>query len=44
VLQSEGLVGHECSRPEGFVGHEWEADQRLRCGSVPDTVNAAGLL
>jgi hypothetical protein len=22
-------------RPEGFVGHEWEADQCLRCGLTP---------
>jgi hypothetical protein len=28
-------------RPKGFVGHEWEADQRLRCGSVPGVANAA---
>jgi hypothetical protein len=25
-------------RPEGFVGHEWEAGRRWRCGSVPDVV------
>jgi hypothetical protein len=27
--------------PEGFVGHEWEADQRLRSGLVLGAVNAA---
>jgi hypothetical protein len=26
-------------RFEGSVGHEWEADRHLRCGSVPDIVN-----
>jgi hypothetical protein len=26
-------------RPEGFVGYEWEADRRLRCGSVSGIVN-----
>jgi hypothetical protein len=31
-------------RLEGFVGHEWEVDRRLRCGSMPDTDNAAGHL
>jgi hypothetical protein len=28
-------------RPEGSVGHEWEADQRIRCGSAPGVVNMA---
>jgi hypothetical protein len=31
-----------CSK--GFVGHEWEADRRLRSGSVPSVVNVAGHL
>jgi hypothetical protein len=38
--QSEGPVGHECSVPRGFVDHEWEADQRLYCGSALGAVNA----
>jgi hypothetical protein len=25
-------------RPERSVGHEWEADRRPRCGSVPGVV------
>lgn len=44
VPQSEGLVGHECSTPQGFVCHEWEADRGLRCGSTPHAVNADGHL
>jgi hypothetical protein len=24
---------------EGAIGHEWEADRRPRCGSVPGVVN-----
>jgi hypothetical protein len=31
-------------RPEGFVGHEWEADRHPRYGSVPSMVNAASHL
>jgi hypothetical protein len=31
-------------RPEGSVGHEWEADWRPRYGSVPDVVNMASHL
>jgi hypothetical protein len=31
-------------RPEGSVGHEWEADWCPRCGSVPGVVNAASHL
>jgi hypothetical protein len=31
-------------RPEGSVGHEWEADWRPRYGSVPDVVNVASHL
>jgi hypothetical protein len=31
-------------RPEGFVGHEWEADRRLHRGSLPSIVNVSGHL
>jgi hypothetical protein len=31
-------------RLDGSVGHEWEADRRPRCGSVPGVVNAAWYL
>jgi hypothetical protein len=31
-------------RPEGSVGHEWEADRRTRCGSVLGMVNAGSHL
>jgi hypothetical protein len=31
-------------RPEGTVGHEWEANRRPCCGSVPGMVNAASLM
>jgi hypothetical protein len=31
-------------RPEGFVGHEWEANRHPRCGSVLGVVNAASYL
>jgi hypothetical protein len=31
-------------RPEGFVGHEWEADRCLRCDLVLDVVNVVGHL
>jgi hypothetical protein len=31
-------------RPEGFVGHEWEANRHPRYGSVPSMVNAASHL
>jgi hypothetical protein len=31
-------------QPEGSVGHEWEADRRSRCGSVPGVVNVASHL
>jgi hypothetical protein len=30
--------------PDGFVGHEWEADRHPRCGSVPRAVNATSYL
>jgi hypothetical protein len=30
--------------PEGFIGHEWEADRHIRCGSVLGAVNAVGHL
>lgn len=29
---------------EEFVGHEWEADRHLYCGSMLGEVNAAGHL
>jgi hypothetical protein len=29
---------------EGLIGYEWEVDRRLRCGSMPGTVNVAGHL
>jgi hypothetical protein len=29
---------------EGFVGHEWEVDRRLRCGSALCAVNAVDYL
>jgi hypothetical protein len=31
-------------RPEGSVGHEWEADRRSGCGSVLGVVNAVSHL
>jgi hypothetical protein len=31
-------------RPKGSVGHEWKADQRLRCGLVPGMVNTTNHL
>jgi hypothetical protein len=31
-------------RPEGFIGQEWEVDQRLRYGSVSGVVNATSYL
>jgi hypothetical protein len=31
-------------RPDGFVGHEWEADRCPRCGSMLGMVNVANLL
>jgi hypothetical protein len=31
-------------RSEGSVGHEWEADRRPRCGSVPVVVNTTSHL
>jgi hypothetical protein len=31
-------------QPEGLVGHEWEADQRLCRGLVPGVVNVASHL
>jgi hypothetical protein len=31
-------------QPEGIIGHEWEVDQRLRCGSTLGVVNVAGHL
>jgi hypothetical protein len=30
--------------PDDSVGHEWEADQCPRCGSVPGMVNAGSHL
>jgi hypothetical protein len=27
--------------PKGSVGHEWEADRRLRCCLVPGVINVA---
>jgi hypothetical protein len=31
-------------RFEGFVGHEWEADQRPHCGSVSGVINVTNHL
>jgi hypothetical protein len=31
-------------QPEGFVGHEWEADRRPRCGLALGVVNVASHL
>jgi hypothetical protein len=44
MSQCEGLVGHECSAPEGFVSHEWEADRCLRFNSMLGIVNVVGHL
>lgn len=30
--------------PEGFVGHEWDADRRLRHGSMLGVVNVTSYL
>jgi hypothetical protein len=31
-------------RPEGSLGHGWEADRRPHYGLVPDVINAANNL
>jgi hypothetical protein len=31
-------------RPEEYVGHEWQANRRPRCDSVPGVVNATSHL
>lgn len=40
VPQYLGFVGHKSFVVRGFVGYEWEADQRLCYGSASGVVNA----